>query len=68
MYFVTIYRMMSRQQRKRSDAMRAEDDSEVKDQDETFDVSPKIVVIFVIVMCTMLVLLYFLYDYLGKLH
>ena len=36
------------------------------DEQETLDVSPKVVFIFVVLMCGMLISLYFLYDYLGK--
>ena len=37
-----------------------------EDDDDTFDVNPKVLLIFVVLMCIMLVSLYFLYDYLGK--
>ena len=37
-----------------------------EDEQETFDASPTIIVIFVILMCGMLVALYFYYDYLGR--
>ena len=38
-----------------------------EEDDDTFDVDPKILLIFVVLMCVMLVSLYFLYDYLGKI-
>ena len=37
------------------------------EEDDTFDVNPKMLLIFVVLMCIMLVSLYFLYDYLGKI-
>ena len=46
----------------------AQDDVEMhepEEEQETFDVSPRFILIFVVLMCGMLVSLYFLYDYLG---
>ncbi|XP_013379111.1 signal peptide peptidase-like 2B [Lingula anatina] len=35
-----------------------------EEEDDTFDLSPKVILIFVVLMCGMIVALYFLYDYL----
>ncbi len=62
--------MLRRQKKRRPGAGAGSEDTEVQDPDdeqETFDVSPQIVVVFVVIMCGMLVALYFFYDYLGML-
>jgi len=45
----------------------AEEDISDEDADpETFDMNPTAIIVFVILMCVMLISLYFFYDYLGK--
>lgn len=41
------------------------DDSAEKQDEETVDVTPIMICVFVVMCCTMLVLLYFFYDHLG---
>ena len=36
-------------------------------EEQSLNLSPKVVLFFVFMMCAMLMALYFLYDYLGKL-
>lgn len=42
------------------------DDGVEKQDEETVDVTPIMICVFVVMCCNMLVLLYFFYDYLGK--
>ena len=66
--YFSHFRSLKKGRRHRS-AQGSEEEAEVEDGDDdqdTLDVSPKIVVIFVILMCGMLLSLYFFYDYLGK--
>lgn len=41
------------------------DDGAEKQDEETVDVTPIMICVFVVMCCSMLVLLYFFYDYLG---
>lgn len=41
------------------------DDSAEKQDEETVDVTPIMICVFVVMCCSMLVLLYFFYDHLG---
>lgn len=41
------------------------DDGAEKHEDETVDVTPIMICVFVVMCCSMLVLLYFFYDQLG---
>lgn len=43
------------------------DDGAEKHDDETVDVTPIMICVFVVMCCSMLVLLYFFYDHLGTL-
>lgn len=42
------------------------DDGVEKQDEETVDVTPIMICVFVVMCCNMLVLLYFFYDYLGE--
>ena len=64
---LSIYRFMrKRRPRSLSSTSDKELASQEEEEQETLDVSPKMIIIFVILMCSLLVALYFLYDYLGK--
>lgn len=41
------------------------DEAAEKQDEETVDVTPIMICVFVVMCCSMLVLLYFFYDYLG---
>lgn len=43
------------------------DDGAEKQDEETVDVTPIMICVFVVMCCSMLVLLYFFYDYLGTM-
>lgn len=42
------------------------DEAAEKQDEETVDVTPIMICVFVVMCCSMLVLLYFFYDYLGR--
>lgn len=44
------------------------DDSAEKQEEETVDVTPIMICVFVVMCCNMLVLLYFFYDHLGTMQ
>lgn len=44
------------------------DDGAEKQDEETVDVTPIMICVFVVMCCSMLVLLYFFYDYLGTVN
>jgi len=44
------------------------DDGAEKHEDETVDVTPIMICVFVVMCCSMLVLLYFFYDHLGTVE
>ncbi|MEQ2207593.1 hypothetical protein XENOCAPTIV_015193, partial [Xenoophorus captivus] len=44
------------------------DDGAEKQDEETVDVTPIMICVFVVMCCNMLVLLYFFYDHLGMIH
>lgn len=44
------------------------DDGAEKHDEETVDVTPIMICVFVVMCCSMLVLLYFFYDQLGMTH
>ncbi len=61
--------LRSRRRKRRSEDGTLHSDVDIRDPDdehETFDVNPRVILVFVVVMCVMLVTLYFLYDYLGR--
>ena len=55
-------RHRTREQESEEDKVDEDDD---RDED-SFDLSPQAIIVFVILMCGMLVSLYYFYDYLGK--
>ena len=45
-----------------------EDNPEEENDPETFDMNPTAIIVFVVLMCVMLISLYFFYDYLGTFY
>jgi signal peptide peptidase-like protein 2B len=58
---------VSKRRRRQSGDLPTDPEEEDEDKMEDLDISPTAILVFVVLMCGTLVLLYFLYDYLGAL-